>query len=172
MTAPTFIPVIETEHLILREPRLGDFDALCAYFSDARSAFNGGPLDAEGTWRVLTSASGLWRLRGHGLWFITRKDDDTFIGFAGIFHAFDWPEPELGYGIAAGHEGRGVAFEAAMAARQAAATHFNLTRLPSFIAPDNARSIALAERMGATFERKLTLRGDISHVYRHPQVTP
>ncbi len=172
MSAPVAIPAIETQNLRLRGPKLSDFDAICAYFADPRSAFNGGPLDAEGAWRMLTSAAGAWQLRGYGLWFVTPKDDDTFIGFAGIFHAFDWPEPELGYGISGAHERKGVAFEAVTAARQAAASHFGLTRLPSFIAPTNARSIALATRLGAIREDDITLRGDTARVYRHPEVAP
>ena len=163
------IPVIETDRLILRGPRESDFDALCAYFQDTRSRFTGGPAGPADVGRMLMIGLGQWHLRGHGQWHITLRGDDTFIGFAGIFHPFDWPEPELGYAVTAEHEGKGIAFEAAMAARRAAAAHLGLTHLPSFIAPDNARSQALVRRMGAVREADITLRDKVAHVYRHPR---
>lgn len=163
------IPTIETERLVLRAPKIDDFEPLCAYFQDPRSRFNGGLLERHDVWGVLLKNVGQWQLRGHGLWHIARREDDTFIGFTGIFHAFDWPEPELGYGIIADCEGQGIAYEATMAARQAAATHLRLTHLPSFIAPDNARSQALAMRMGAVREPDIMLRDKVATVYRHPR---
>lgn len=163
------VPVIETDRLILRAPRLSDHAAFCAYFAEPRSKWNGGPLGPREVEGMITSAAGSWALRGYGLWFVTLKDDETAIGFAGIFHPYDWPEPELGYGIAAEHEGKGIAFETAMAARKAAKHHLNLNALPSFIAPDNARSQALALRMGAVREPDITLRDKTATVYRHPK---
>lgn len=163
------IPTLYTDRLILRAPKLEDFDAICAYFRDPRSAFNGGPHGPLQVGPMLMVCMGQWHLRGYGLWHITLRDNDTFIGFTGVFHPLDWPEPELGFGITAEHEGKGVAFEAATAARRAAATQFGLTRLPSFIAPDNLRSQALARRMGAVHEGDITLRDKIAQVYRHPQ---
>jgi RimJ/RimL family protein N-acetyltransferase len=163
------IPTIRTEGLILRAPKLDDFDALCAYYQDPRSAFNGGPREPLDVGRMLMICVGQWHLRGHGLWHITLKDNDTFIGFAGIFHPMDWPEPELGYGITAPFEGKGIAFEAAMAARTATASHCGLTNLPSFISPDNTRSQALAQRMAAVRETDITLRDKTAQVYRHPK---
>ena len=164
------IPVIETGRLTLRGPRLSDHAAFCAYFEDPRSAWNGGPLGPREVEGMITSAAGGWALRGYGLWFVTMKEDDEAIGFAGVFHPFDWPEPELGYGIAAKYEGKGIAYEAAMAARKAAETHLGLNALPSFISPDNARSQALAVRMGAVREPDVTLRDKVATVYRHPKL--
>lgn len=162
------IPVIETDRLVLRGPRLSDHAAFCAYFAEPRSKWNGGPLDARAVEGMITSAAGGWALRGYGLWFFNLKGDDQAIGFAGVFHPFDWPEPELGYGIAGAYEGKGLGFEAAMAARLAAETRLGLTNLPSFIAPDNSRSQALALRMGAVREADITLRDKTAYVYRHP----
>ena len=164
------IPVIETDRLTLRAPRISDYDALCAYFQDPRSRWNGGPRDAFETANVLHGMTGAWGLRGYGNWYLSLRGEDGFIGFAGIFHALDWPEPELGYGIIAEHEGKGLAHEAALAARQAAATHFGLTRLVSYIAPDNTRSQALARRLGAVQEADVILRSKTAQAWRHPEI--
>lgn len=163
------IPVIQTERLTLRGPKLEDFEPICAYFRDPRSAFNGGPHQPLDVGRMLMICMGQWHLRGYGLWQITLRDDDAFIGFTGVFHPFHWPEPELGFGITAPYEGKGVAFEAASAARRAAADLFGFASLPSFIAPDNIRAQALASRMGATREDDIILADKPARVYRHPK---
>ncbi|WP_439123498.1 GNAT family N-acetyltransferase [Marivita sp.] len=161
------VPTIETDRLVLRAPKLDDFEPLCTYFQDPRSRFNGGLLDRNEVWGVLLKNVGQWHLRGHGLWHIALREDDTYVGFTGIFHPFDWPEPELGYGIIAEYEGRGIAYEAACAARDGAARHLGLQSLPSYIAPDNMRSQALARRMGAVRQDDITLRDKTACVYRH-----
>jgi RimJ/RimL family protein N-acetyltransferase len=164
------IPVIETDRLILRAPTLADHAPLCTYFQDPRSRWNGGPLDAVAVGRALMAMVGQWHLRGFGLWFLESRATHSFAGFAGIILPFDWPEPELGYAVTAGHEGKGIAAEAVTAARQAAATRFGLTRLPSYIAPENTRSQALAGRLGATLETVISLRGTPAQVWRHPEI--
>ena len=59
--------------------------------------------------------------------------------------------------------------EAALAARAYAYDTWKMPALSSNIIPGNTRSVALAERLGATFEREYE---NISHgremVYRHP----
>ncbi len=65
-------------------------------------------------------------------------------------------------------EGQGFAAEAAIAARDYAAQHQNLNRIISYIAPENARSLSLEKRLGATLERNDMLLGTPCHVYRHP----
>ena len=67
-------------------------------------------------------------------------------------------------------EGKGYASEAALAARAYAAAHFGMPQLMSYLAPANARSIAMAKRLGATYEREHQLHGKLCHVYRHPNV--
>nr|WP_235915963.1 GNAT family N-acetyltransferase [Thalassovita mangrovi] len=57
----------------------------------------------------------------------------------------------------------------ALAARDYGARHFGLTAPISYIVPDNARSKALAERLGARFEREGAVMGHACHVYRHPK---
>ncbi len=66
-------------------------------------------------------------------------------------------------------EGKGYAFEAANAVLDWAFLTREMPTLVSYIAPQNARSIALAERLGATrdTEAKAPNEGDL--VYRHPR---
>ncbi|WP_163847362.1 GNAT family N-acetyltransferase [Pseudooceanicola aestuarii] len=164
------IPVIKTERLILRAPRAGDYDAVGDFMRDPdRTRHLGGPATEEfDIWRAYLSVVGHWMWRGYGLWTVADKTTDKALGRVGMIHHVMWPEAELGWHVFTGAEGRGIAHEAALAARLHAAEHFGLPRLISQIHPDNTRSRALAERMGAVVERETTLLGDPCLIYRHP----
>lgn len=144
------VPVLETERLVLRGPAIGDFDAVAAFYADPRSQPVGGCLNRVEAWTRFTSGAGQWLLRGYGFWEIEDRATGRNVGRAGIYHPDGWPEPELGWMIYAGtDEGRGLAREAATAAREGAALHFGMSRVMSSIEASNHRSIQLAERMGA-----------------------
>lgn len=143
-------PVLRTARLLLRAPLLSDFDAFAAFYASPRSETIGGPFDRKEAWRDFASSAGQWLLRGYGFWEITLRDSGENIGRAGIYHPDDWPEPELGWMLyGSGTEGQGLALEAAIAARDGAARHFGIRAPISSIVAENARSIRLAERMGA-----------------------
>lgn len=163
------IPVLQTERLVLREPRETDLDAVAGFMASTRSHFVGGPADRQGAWRALLTGIGHWLLRGYGYWTVEERATGAIIGRVGVvFHAVDWPEPELGWHLYDGFEGRGLAEEAARAARAGVARHAGLTGLISLVAPDNARSRRLAERLGAAVEGDAVLFGRPALIYRHP----
>lgn len=168
MTLP--IPVIETERLLLRAPHGSDLVAMAAFYESDRSRFVGGPRDLAGSYTSLTARLGHWVLNGYGLWHLTEKANRTFAGWCGIIFAPGWQEPELGWSLMAGAEGKGLAHEAALAARRHAALHQGQDGVISYIDPANTRSRALAERLGATREAEATLLGKPCEIWRHPRV--
>ncbi|MEP5152976.1 GNAT family N-acetyltransferase [Planktotalea sp.] len=171
MTSFNFeIPSIETDSLILRAPLESDLDALEAFNKTERSHLIGGPLDRANCWRVISNGIGHWALRGFGMWHIHHKGDDRMIGACGFIFREGWDEPELGWNVHDGYEGKSIAFEAASAARAYGAKHFDLDGVISYIVPENHRSIALATRLGATFERAGNLLGEAANIYRHPRI--
>lgn len=171
MTALTLpIPVLETERLVLRAPQLDDLKPMAAFFETTRSHMVGGPRDAMGSYTSLVSRLGHWVLNGYGLWHIVEKSTGAFIGWTGMIFAPAWDEPELGWTLFEGAEGKGYAFEAATAARTYAAAHQNMNGVISYIAHANTRSMALAERLGARFEREAELMGKRCQLWRHPIV--
>jgi RimJ/RimL family protein N-acetyltransferase len=161
------IPVIQTERLVLREPREADFPAMLTFNDSPRSAFVGGGGDRQKVWRNLMANIGHWALRGYGLFSVDTLDGD-FIGRIGVIYHDGWDEPELGWHLFDGYEGKGYAYEAALAAR--ADYHARITLQPpiSYIAVTNTRSQALAARLGAVIERTLDDDKGHDHVYRHP----
>ncbi|MEZ5716473.1 MAG: GNAT family N-acetyltransferase [Paracoccaceae bacterium] len=164
------IPLIETERLILRAPREDDFAALAAFLASDRSRFVGGPMDAPQAFRSLLASLGHWLLRGYGMWTIALRQDDAPVGRVGFLYGEGWDEPELGWHVFSGYEGQGLAFEAALAARAHGAAQFGLTGVISYIDPANSRSLALARRLGAQFERDGAVIGKPAQVWRHPKL--
>lgn len=163
------IPVLETERLILRAPEAADLAPFAAFYAGPRSAFAGGPLTEAEAWRQLALEIGHWPMRGYGRWSVIRRDTGTVAGLIGIIHPPAWPEPELGWDLYDGHEGKGFAAEAARAVRAHVYHSLGWTTLISLIDPANTRSAALARRLGAridgTYEHA---RHGSLDIWRHP----
>jgi len=165
------IPVLTTDRLVLRAPVCEDIPAFTAFYTSPRSHIVGGPLDARGAYRAMLAGFGAWALRGYGLWHIAERASDRFLGWTGVIFAPGWAEPELGWTLMAEAEGKGIAFEAATAARDHAARALGIDRMISYIAPHNARSQALARRLGARHEADGTLLGHDVQIWRHPAIS-
>ncbi|MQQ08626.1 GNAT family N-acetyltransferase [Epibacterium sp. SM1979] len=163
------IPTLTSERLVLRPPVKGDFENVAAFFADSERSWGfGGPLGRNEAWRWFASMIGHWALRGFGWWMVDTRDGQP-AGFVGLWEPEGWPEPELGWVMFPGTEGKGYAFEAATEARRYAYDVLGFETLSSNIIPGNTRSIALAKRLGAHYERSYE---NVTHgtewVYRHP----
>lgn len=168
----TTAPTLTTDRLTLRMPRLADFEPRAAFFETERSVHEGGPLDRRAAWRMFASEVGQWPLMGYGPFAVDDTATSAYVGEVGIYHAADYPEPEIGWFVTPEAEGRGIAFEAAQAVMAWARDTFGWDRLVSYIAPANARSIALGLRLGGAIDPALpgTDPGDV--VIRHDLRTP
>lgn len=165
-------PILTTERLILRAPEACDFEAYAAFFGSERSRHTGGPLDRAQAWRAFAAELGHWLLKGYGLFQLIERETGANVGRAGFWNPDGWLETEIGWGLYDGFEGRGLAHEAALRLRRYADDTLGWGPLTSVIAPDNARSVALAERLGATLERDWTSpSGKPALIYRHPGPT-
>lgn len=166
---PATIPTVQTERLTLRAPQMRDFDAYAAFRASDRAAFVGGPYDRESSFQALSAIAGQWQLRGYGRWMIADRATDAPQGIAGVFHPVDWPEPEIAWSVFEAAEGRGIAFEAAQAARAYAYDTLKFPAIISMIDPKNRRSVALAKRMGASPESTFQhATYGTMHIWRHP----
>ncbi|MEM6375155.1 MAG: GNAT family N-acetyltransferase [Pseudomonadota bacterium] len=170
MTLSLAIPTLETPRLILRGPEPHDFDPLCAFLLDRdRSWGFGAEKDRPKAWRWFALSIGHWALRGYGYFTMELKETGQPCGLTGIWNPEGWPEPEVGWVLYEGFEGKGIAYEGAERARRWAYEDVGLKTLTSNIVPGNARSLALAERLGATFERAYeNCEMGAEHLYRHP----
>lgn len=168
MSLPFAIPVLTTDRLTLRAPRESDAAALEAFGKSERSRFTGGPFDEYGAWRAVMAGVGHWAFKGYGYWSVDRRADGAFVGRAGVIFPPGAAEPELAYHFFDGFEGQGYATEAVLAARAHCQGVMGIGPLASFIDPDNARSIALARRVGAVLEGSFQDEGKTIQVWRHP----
>jgi len=163
------IPVLDTQRLTLRAPAKKDLATLTAFYQTERSHMVGGPRDALESFNSLAARIGHWALHGYGLWHIEDRQSGDFLGWVGAMNPPSWDEPELGWTLFAHAEGKGFAFEAARAARAFASQEFKLDGMISYIRPDNTRSRALAEKLGASIERDGEVMGTPCQIWRHPK---
>lgn len=165
----TTIPRLETANLILREYRQSDYPAFADFYETERSRFIGGPLTREMAWRSLATHLGHWALRGYGFWAVEDKATGQFCGHVGLWFPEGWYEPEVGWVLMGPAEGRGIAFEAAIAARAYAYDRLGWQTAVSMIDPGNIRSIRLAQRLGCRMEGVYShVRLGPMEIWRHP----
>jgi RimJ/RimL family protein N-acetyltransferase len=161
------IPTLTTERLALRAPVADDFPAYARLLASPRSKGMGGPHTLRSAWGMFCHDVAGWLLFGHGALMIELRATGECVGQVGINHGPLFPEKELGWLVYDGHEGKGYATEAAATLRDWAARARGLDRLVSYIDPGNARSIAVAERLGAVLDPEAPRQDAGDLVYRH-----
>jgi RimJ/RimL family protein N-acetyltransferase len=173
---------IETDRLVLRLPRLEDADAWSEATEDAEvMRFIGGSDGAAS--QSIERFLERWDANGFGQYAIEHREEGAFLGRVGLLvwdtrgwrrstlpEAGSAGEIELGWALLRSHWGHGYATEAAEAVRAAAWNDLDVQRLVSLIHPDNVRSIHVAERLGAGFEREVE-SADVGRlqVWVHPR---
>jgi len=163
-------PTLETDRLILRAPESRDYPAWEAFYLSERARFIGGGPDHDSgkAWRTHASVIGHWVLHGFGMFAVLRRDTGRAIGGCGPWFPALWPEREIGWSVwDPASEGQGFMAEAAATVLRHAFGVLGWTTAVSYVDPANARSIALAERLGAALDTRADAPGN-SLVYRHP----
>ncbi len=164
----TAVPTLRTPRLILRAPRVEDFEGYAAFFASERAVWEDGPLPRSQAWSEFAAAAGAWVLRGFGPLSMTDRASGRYLGEVGLYQPAHYPEPEIGWIVVAEAEGKGLAQEAARALRAWAYRRLGLRTLVSYIAAGNARSIRLAERLGAVADPLAPSCDPGATVWRHP----
>jgi RimJ/RimL family protein N-acetyltransferase len=98
-----------------------------------------------------------WHEHGFGMWAVESREPElsgSCLGYVGIAYPKFLPvlasQPEIGWRLARRAWGRGLATEAALAAREHAFDVLRLEALISIIHPENARSQRVAQKLGMT----------------------
>ena len=143
---------LESERLVLRLPEAGDLDEWAEMARDPElTRYVGGPQPRSLVWRTIATMRGSWAMQGFGLFSIIERGSGRWLGCAGPWRPPDWPVNEVGWRLAPWALGRGFATEAA---RLACAWSFESLGWSEIVHPihhDNAPSIRVARRLGATF---------------------
>lgn len=164
--------MIETANLILRRPVAADWEAYRDFALSDRATTLGGPHTVGRAWRIFASELGHWDIRGYGMFAVTRKGSDEALALIGPWVPEDWPETEVGWMVLSdAAQGTGLAYEAADATIDHAYHVLGWQTVVSYIAPENTRSIRLAERLGAVLDPNAPqpMPDKPCLVYRHPR---
>jgi len=166
-------PLLSTERLELWRPRSSDEAAMFAIVSDPRTGRYLGPAsDRSVHFTRFQHHAGSWFLHGYGVFLVRLKGRPEVIGNCGVFHSYrglgeDFDDrPEAGWILSADHVGQGLAGEAMRAALAWFDTEHGPRPVVCMIAPENAASIALAEKLGFVATREAALRdGDAVRLF-------
>lgn len=156
---------IETRRLLLRPMEPDDLDEFAALHADPEVTRFVRPLDDDEAKSRLERDAQEWHERGHGLLAILERKGGAFLGRCGLKHWPQFDETELGWILRRDAWGHGYATEAGYACLEWGLSEFDLPYLTAMIAPDNVRSIRVAERLGFTPFRNDELLGDPVIVY-------
>ncbi|MEO1638961.1 MAG: GNAT family N-acetyltransferase [Pseudomonadota bacterium] len=165
------IPTIESSRLVFREFRQStDFESYARFYATDSTKYYGGPLERSLAWRAAATMMGHWVLRGFGAWAVEEKATGDFCGIVGLWQPEGWPQREVTWAIVSEKQGKGFAYEGALRARKYAHETLGWKDVHSCILDGNKPSISLAEKLGATLERKEhhPSRGTFL-IYRHSQ---
>jgi RimJ/RimL family protein N-acetyltransferase len=155
MTGPT----IETARLVLRPPIQADFDGFAGMAQEEETMrFIGGVSSRDAAWRTMAMVTGAWPLLGFSMFSVIEKATNRWIGRLGPWrpggNEGSWPGDEVGWALIASAQGVGYAAEGATAAIDWAFDTLGWERVIHCIHKDNAPSIALAERLGSSRQRR------------------
>jgi RimJ/RimL family protein N-acetyltransferase len=168
-------PRIETARLILRQAEAQDLGPHAAMLADpAVMRHLGAPAAREDAWRRLLQGPGLWAMLGYGYWSVERSGDGAYLGQLGFadFKRDIEPSleglPEMGWLFASHAQGQGYALEGVTAALAWADEALRAPEIAAIIAPANAPSIRLAERVGFARGEETLYKGDPTIIFRRP----
>lgn len=159
MSVAIDVPELETARLILRAPRMEDFEPFSAFLGSERARFVGGPVsDRPLLIRAFGHLAGLWLLRGYSCFVAEEKGTKGGVGIFGLWYPQGWPEPEMSWSIwEARLEGRGYAAEAMRAVMPWSFNRAGISSAISVVDAANHASRRLAETLGARIDAVASL---------------
>ena len=141
---------LETGRLLLRIPRIADFDRFAETLGNEQAArYIGGQQSRAAAWRRFLQMPGAWALQGFGMFSVIDKASGLWVGQTGPWRPEGWPGNEVGWTFHPDAWGHGYATEAATAAIDWAFATLGWERMIHCIHPDNAGSQQVAMRLGS-----------------------
>jgi RimJ/RimL family protein N-acetyltransferase len=157
--------LIETDRLCLRPVTMDDLDDLVALHAEPGVERFMGTFDRAtlAEWIALVGVD--WAEYGYGRVAMIDRATRRLLGRTGLKRLPEFAETEVGWVLHPDAWGRGLATEGACACMRWGFENLTVPYLTAMIRPDNARSIAVAERLGMTPTRRDTLLGEAVVVY-------
>ena len=156
---------LQTRRLLLRPPRLEDFDAWAGFLDDeVATTFIGGRQSRSMAWRTFMCMCGCWHMTGIAMFSVIEKATGKWVGRLGPWHPEGWPQEEIGWGIAREHWGKGYASEGAAAAMDYAFYVLGWPEVIHCIHEDNEASKGVAKKLGSRLLRRVRMPEPYAHV--------
>jgi RimJ/RimL family protein N-acetyltransferase len=150
------VPRLKTARLLLREPRIEDFERFAANVADPLARFHiGGALTRRDAWRHFHAMAGNWMTQGMG-WWAVEEPTLGVVGYVGVFRRETVPEHEIGWSIDREHWGKGFAAEAARAALDFTVATRDAERIVAYVGTKNEQSVSVATKIGMRLEAEVT----------------
>lgn len=148
---------ITADHFEAHARIVGDADVM-RYIIDE-------PMTRAQAWWNIARYIGHWQIRGYGMYAAIEKSTGEIIGHMGFLNAEGGRGFELGWILATSAWGKGYASEGTRALVAHAFGPLGQSHIVCVINRDNARSIAVAGRLGATLEREEVESGKPLRIY-------
>lgn len=169
---PRPCPAIATDRLAIGPLTLDDWPAYWSLMGDGtRTVHMGGPFDLPQAWGWFCVDMNSWAMTGSGAAAI-RLRDGTLIGTLSLNDLPAFAEPELGWALLAGREGRGHVSEAAAAFLAWIRAEVRPPSLVSYVGGDNVRSANVARRLGAVPDDAAWVPEPGDRAWRHDPAAP
>jgi RimJ/RimL family protein N-acetyltransferase len=155
--------IVATERLKLREFAEDDLDELARMVGDEEQlTFYPRPKTREEALAWLDRNRAFYDEYGYGFWCLESRLTAEFVGYCGIrpLELDSVAETEIGWHVRKTLWNKGLASEAALAARDIALEHFRLSGLVAIIHVDHVASQRVAEKIGMRAERATMIEGD------------
>ena len=156
-------PTLQTERLLMRQWQPSDVEPYGRMLADpgtARFIVPGGkPVPPEYAWDHAAVMAGHWAIHGVGMFVLEDRSTGEFLGRVGPWYPPGWFGFEVGWGIVPAARGKGIAFEAALAAMRWTFAKPGVDEIIHCIDDENEPSKKLARRIGAEPREAITLFG-------------
>lgn len=157
---------LTTPRLELRPLTYDDLDDVASMLGDAEALTHWGPpLTREESRSWIERNLRRYDVDGFGRCAVILRRTGELAGDCGLIRTLveGEPEVELGWIVRRGHQGQGIATEAAAAWRDFALDALELNRIVSMVSEENVSSRRVAEKLGMTVERT-AMWGDHPHL--------
>lgn len=158
---------ITTDRLVLQPITADHFEAHARIVGDAgvMRYILDAPMTRAQAWWNIARYVGHWQMRGYGMYAAIERSSGNLIGHMGFLNPEGGRGFELGWILARDAWGKGFASEGTRALVAHAFGQLDQTRIVCVINADNARSIAVAERLGAELQSEETEGGKRLMIY-------
>jgi RimJ/RimL family protein N-acetyltransferase len=97
-----------------------------------------------------------YKTYGYGFYKLLLKDENLKpIGSTGLIKRPELVHTDIGFSLLPGYEGKGFGYESAQAVMALAKNTFKLEKICAITLENNKNSIALIEKLGLTFDKKI-----------------